>query len=509
MVLRRDDNFSFLSTPDWNTHHYLQGVYEMSPIFKPVLLISVVVLAAFAQPADARRAYAYVANYSSNTISVIDTTSDTVVSTIPVASGPLAVAGIPSGTQIYVANFNSNTVSVIAVSDNSLIATIPVGSNPEYIAINPAGTMVYATNRYSDSMSVVDVATNTVIATVPMSSQPVGVVVNPTGTRAYVAHNSVGRIVAVVDTATNTVIANVPMGGGSYYPFGLDINPSGTRLYVTNESSIRVIDTATNAIIATVPVGVAPSGVAVSPDGSRVYVTSYGNDNVAVINALTNTLITNVTVGDQPWGIAVNPDNGYVYAANSNSDSVSVINPATNTVSTTIPVGDFPISFGKFVVQVPESNLAIRTRGPSSVAVKNVARVNVVVDNYGPDAASNGVVAINTNGPASAFKITAAANWVCALDTENAATANFLCAANSNLAVGDRPEFVLSFTAPVSMSAATLNVSVGISSDSSDTKLDNNSGNQSIYITATRYIQPVRTPASVSTRQAPASGSKY
>ncbi len=466
----------------------------MQSIFKRALLISIAALIVLTQPADARRAYAYVANYGSNTVSVIDTTSNTVVSTIPVASGPLAVAGIPSGTQIYVANFNSSTVSVIAVSDNSLIATIPVGNNPEYVAINPAGTKVYVTNRYSDTMSVIDPATNTVTATVPMSSQPVGVVINSAGTRAYVAHNSSGRIVAVVDTATNTVVANIPMGGGTFFPFGLDINPAGTRLYVTNDSSIRVVDTNTNTIIATVPVGVAPSGVAVSPDGSRVYVTSYGNDTVAVINAVSNTLITNVVVGDQPWGIAVNPDNGFVYAANSASDSVSVINPATNSVSTTITVGDFPISFGKFIVQVPESNLAIRTRGPTSVNVKSVARVNIVVDNYGPDAASNAVVAISTNGPATAFKLIPAAGWTCVL-SQASPTANFLCAANSDLVVGSRPEFVLVFTAPVSMTSASLNIGVGISSDALDRQGNNTNANHSIYVTPVRTIQPPQTPA--------------
>ena len=62
----------------------------MQSIFKRMLLISIAALIVVTQPADARRAYAYVANYGSNTVSVIDTTSNTVVSTIPVASGPLA-----------------------------------------------------------------------------------------------------------------------------------------------------------------------------------------------------------------------------------------------------------------------------------------------------------------------------------------------------------------------------------------------------------------------------------
>jgi len=467
----------------------------MSRFFNHAALASIILLSAIAHPAQARRSFAYIGNYSSEDVSVIDTTSNTVVSAISSPSGPLAAVGLPAGNRVYIANFNSSTVSVVDTADNTVITTIAVGANPEYIAVNAAGTKVYVTNRYSDNASVIDTATNAVVATIALNSQPVGIVLNPAGTFAYVAHNSAGRLVSVVNTATNTVVANIPMGGGSFYPFGLDINPAGTRLYVTNDASIRVIDTATNAIIATVPVGIAPRGVAVSPDGTRVYVTSGTGNTVAVINALTNTVVTNVPVGASPWGIATDPASGNVYVANSNGNTMSVIDAGSNTVTATINVGSFPIAFGKFVVSVPESNLAIRTRGPTSVVVKNVARVNIVVDNYGPESASNAVVAITTNGPASAFKLTAAAGWTCALDAANPAAAKFLCAAGSDLAVGGRPEFVLAFTAPASMASSTLSIGVGISSDGFDGKVDNNSATQNIDVTALRSVQPPQAPA--------------
>src|SRR5256886_13710269 len=45
---------------------------------------------------------AYVTNESSNTVSVIDTATNTVVATIPVGAVPAAVAITPDGTRAYV-----------------------------------------------------------------------------------------------------------------------------------------------------------------------------------------------------------------------------------------------------------------------------------------------------------------------------------------------------------------------------------------------------------------------
>src|SRR6266851_4582487 len=74
---------------------------------------------------------AYVTN-ASGTVSVIDTTTNTVVATIPVGLFPSGVAITPDGTRAYVinqfvTNQGDNTVSVIDTMTNTIVATIPVG----------------------------------------------------------------------------------------------------------------------------------------------------------------------------------------------------------------------------------------------------------------------------------------------------------------------------------------------------------------------------------------------
>ncbi len=84
--------------------------------------------------------FAYVTNNASHTVSVINTSDNTVVGDpIPVGYSPAGVAITPDGARAYVANMGSNTVSVINTSDNTVVGDpIPVGNSPAGVAITPA-----------------------------------------------------------------------------------------------------------------------------------------------------------------------------------------------------------------------------------------------------------------------------------------------------------------------------------------------------------------------------------
>ena len=71
---------------------------------------------------------AYVANYGSNSVSVIDTTTNTVTDHHPCRWGPFGVGVDPVTHHAYVANFNADTVSVIDTTTDTVTTTIGVGS---------------------------------------------------------------------------------------------------------------------------------------------------------------------------------------------------------------------------------------------------------------------------------------------------------------------------------------------------------------------------------------------
>src|SRR5215471_12968000 len=88
---------------------------------------------------QAKTNYAYIANYQANNVSVINTSNNSVVTTISVGTNPWGVAVNQAGSAAYVTNANSNNVSVIATSTNTVAATIPVGTSPTGIAVAPNG----------------------------------------------------------------------------------------------------------------------------------------------------------------------------------------------------------------------------------------------------------------------------------------------------------------------------------------------------------------------------------
>ena len=216
----------------------------------------------------------------------------------------------------YVANFGSNSVSVIDTSSNTVVATVGVGSQPNGVAITPDGTRAYVANGGGD-VWVIDTSSNTVVAKVVVGSYPTGVAITPDGARAYVTRAN-GNSVSVIATSSNTVVATVGVGTG---PVGVAITPDGTRAYVTNADSgtVSVIATSSNTVVATVGVvGVAdsPVGVAITPDGTRAYVTiatnvtGAGNGAVSVIDTSSNTVVATVGVGSTPFGVAIKAGNG-------------------------------------------------------------------------------------------------------------------------------------------------------------------------------------------------------
>src|SRR5262245_9876713 len=108
----------------------------------PVLVLLAVALvgnAALGPTSASAQPFAYVSNGSdsSNSVSVINTATNTVVATIPVGTTPWGVAITPDGAFAYVANQSSGTASVINTATNTVVATVPVGTGPRGVAITP------------------------------------------------------------------------------------------------------------------------------------------------------------------------------------------------------------------------------------------------------------------------------------------------------------------------------------------------------------------------------------
>lgn len=319
----------------------MAGVLHKLVVSTVVLAATAAMLAAASNAAWARNAF--VANWDSSDVSVLDMSTNTVTSTIPLSSGPRRIALMPDGTRAYASKRNDDSVSVIDTTSNIEVGTIGVGRQPMGVAVSPDGNYVYAANSHSqsNSVSVIATSTNTVVATIAVGSGPEAVAVTPGGGYLYVSNSSSDNV-SVVNTATNGVETVISVGGD---PKQIAVTPDGSRIYVANSNpnDVSVIDTATNLVVTTVTVGTNPDGIAVAPDGNSVYVANSGNDTVSVIDTATNSVVATITGSfGGPTTIAIAPDGNRGYVVNAGLSQVTLFDTSTNTEAGTVDVGTSP-----------------------------------------------------------------------------------------------------------------------------------------------------------------------
>jgi len=280
-----------------------------------------------------------------------------VIATISVGDSPNEIAFDSENNRMYVTNYNDDTVSVINTATNSVIATVFIGNTPNGIAFDSENNRMYYSlgNWLADAtkrIRFIDTADHSVSANIA-TAEPIanGIAFDSKNDRMYVVNwNGWGRVdvpapdnasVSVINTANNSEIATITVGD---YSYEIAFDSANDRMYVTNyaDDTVSVISTATNSVIATVSVGDSPLGMAFDSANNRMYVANLVDDTVSVINTATNAVDATISVGTNPYGIAFDSANNRMYVTNQSDDTVSVIDTATNSVIDTIPVGDTP-----------------------------------------------------------------------------------------------------------------------------------------------------------------------
>ena len=320
-----------------------------------------------------------------------------------------ASAWAASSNTAYVTNMDSNSVTPIDTATNTAEAPIALPGAPLAVAITPDGKTAYVTTQaMSDpatgSVTPIDTATNTPGTPIPIGDTPLAVAISPDGKTAYVASQAGDGSVVPIDIATNTVGAAIPVNGG--LPVAVAITPDGKTAYVANANagSVTPIDLATNTAGTPITVGDGPNAIAITPDGKTAYVANDESGSVTPIDTATNTAGTPITVGGNPFAIAMTPDGKTAYVADDGSGSVTPIDTATNTAGTPIPVG-FPVG----VAITPDGKTAYVVGGtqPDSVTpidtATNTAGTPITVGH-----APIGVAVTPDQGPAAAFSATGA-----------------------------------------------------------------------------------------------------
>lgn len=114
--------------------------------------------------------------------------------------GSSGIAFLPSGAQAYIANTTTNNISVVDASTNQEVATLtdPSFSFPTGVAAVPNGNYVYVSQKTSSILTAISTgSSHTVVGPIAVDSAPIGLAVTPNGQYVYVACSGLNTVSVV------------------------------------------------------------------------------------------------------------------------------------------------------------------------------------------------------------------------------------------------------------------------------------------------------------------------
>jgi YVTN family beta-propeller protein len=305
----------------------------------------------------------YTTDQSSNTVSVIDPSTNKTLGTIalgaqrlsnvlsPQYTGDVDVHGLiasKDGKRIAAVSVTSNTVDIIDTATNKVLSHTDVGRASHEGWFTNDGKQFWVAARGTDSITIVDAVHGGVITNLPVGAGPSKVVMSPDGRTAYINHISLPEI-TVVDVASHKILDHIT-GLADTFSSDEAISPDGLELWVPHKHTgkttvVDLVHRKVQAILTTGPDTNHPN-FATTTAGSFAYVTVGGLDQVNVYRRVptgTPPLVTAIhDNGHAPHPIWPSGDGTHLYVGLEKSDAVDVIDTATNKVINTIPSGQEP-----------------------------------------------------------------------------------------------------------------------------------------------------------------------
>ncbi len=332
------------------------------------------VSAAFAQQAPWGRAdiavsahdRVYAADQTSNTVSVIDPSSNTLLGVIklgdpvpgalsPLYRGELLVHGLgfsPDSKTLAVVSVASNSVTLIDTTTNAIKAKIYVGRSPHEAFFTPDGRELWITVRGENYISVIDPLQQKEIRRIVLANGPGMTAFGPDGKYAFVCSSFTPEL-AVLDVASHQVLKRLTQVS----PFcpNIAVSPENDEVWITlkdagkvqvfsaqppfDQKSVLETGSITNHVnfvnnrngkfayitigganqvkvfrrgatpefVATIPVGSLPHGIWPSGDGSRVYVALENAEHAIAIDTLANKVIAEIPIGQTSQALVYVP----------------------------------------------------------------------------------------------------------------------------------------------------------------------------------------------------------
>jgi YVTN family beta-propeller protein len=276
----------------------------------------------------------YIAEPGRNAVAQLSGSPLALKQELPVATKVVYVAGASGAARAYAISQgttgSNGQIAAIETSTNTISTTLTVGQGPVYGVMTADGKRTFILNQTDGTVSVINSQTNqldTPTTTIPVGVAPIWADLAPTKTELVVANAGNGTTVGSLS------IINIPLCNAQALPNNVLCDPTNP-----------IDAVGFGNVLATVPVGHSPIMVAVLQDGTRAYVANYADSTVSVVNLVSNTVTATIPVVGRPIYIAATQGTptGKVYVVSAdtvapNKNSVmTVIRTDIDTVATTI-----------------------------------------------------------------------------------------------------------------------------------------------------------------------------
>jgi YVTN family beta-propeller protein len=314
----------------------------------------------------------YAAEQFSNTVSVTDPASNTLLGVIrlgdpepgnlsPLYKGQLLVHGMgfsPDLKTLAVVSIGSNSVTFIDTATNTVKHTTYVGRSPHEAFFTPDGKEVWVTVRGEDYVAVLDGTTYEETTRIKVPNGPGMQIFSPDGKYGYVCSSFTPETV-ITSVADHQIVGRVKQES----PFCPNIaaTPDGQQVWFTlkDVGKTQVINAQPPfEVLKTIDTGPITNHVnfAHNANGTFAYVTVGGWNEVKVFRIDTFEQVATIPVGNLPHGVWPSGDGSRIYAGLENADALAAIDTLTNEVIATIPIGQAPQAVNYVPNAVPDGD---------------------------------------------------------------------------------------------------------------------------------------------------------
>jgi YVTN family beta-propeller protein len=312
----------------------------------------------------------YAAEQFSNTVSVIDPVDNKLLGVIrlgdpqpgnfsPLYRGQVLVHGMgfsPDGGTLAIVSIGSNSVTFIDTTSNTVKHTTYVGRSPHEAFFTPDGKEVWVTVRGEDYISVIDTQSYTEKSRLKTPGGPGMTMFSPDGKYGFIC-SSFNPELVVYELASRSIVGRVAQPS----PFcpNIAVSPDNEQVWFTLKDTGKTVAFSARPpfnilhVLDTGPITNHVNFVR-SANGQFAYVTVGGLNQVKVFRTSDYAQVAAIDVGRLPHGVWPSGDGTRVYVGLENDDRMAVIDTATNKLITEVPIGQAPQAIAFVVNAVPE-----------------------------------------------------------------------------------------------------------------------------------------------------------